>query len=346
MKKISLNKIIPIAKKRQEPQVPSRITNETVAEHREQILAGGRKFKYPVQYARHKLVINAVIITAITSVLLLAFGFQQLYFGQNSSDFMYRVTQLLPVPIATIANEPVKYSDYLLQYRASKHWLGKYDEIKLDSEDGRRQLEGIKRYALNNAEANAYATKIARERGLSVSDEEVDKAIAQKRNTANGQISQETYDASTLMLYGWTPSEYRYAMRQSLLRAKVAFAIDDAAKAKADKAGKLVADKKELAELAKMLGDKVTVQSPGMIDTTSSFNGLDVTGVAKLAPNQVSGPLKSTTDDGYYFVKVTNKTDTQVNFEFVHIPLTAFSDKLAELKKSKQVHEFIKVAEQ
>ncbi len=37
---------------------PEHITNETVSEYRERILAGGRKFKYPVQYARHRLVIK------------------------------------------------------------------------------------------------------------------------------------------------------------------------------------------------------------------------------------------------------------------------------------------------
>ena len=40
----------------------SRITNETVAEHREKVLAGGRKFKYPLQYQRHKLIVNTLII--------------------------------------------------------------------------------------------------------------------------------------------------------------------------------------------------------------------------------------------------------------------------------------------
>ena len=49
-------------KRSAEAEQPSRITNETVAEHRERILAGGRRFKYPVQYARHRLVINTIII--------------------------------------------------------------------------------------------------------------------------------------------------------------------------------------------------------------------------------------------------------------------------------------------
>ena len=48
--------------------------DETVAEHRERILAGGRKFKYPVQYARHRLVINAILVTLAALVLLAVIG--------------------------------------------------------------------------------------------------------------------------------------------------------------------------------------------------------------------------------------------------------------------------------
>lgn len=167
---------------------------------------------------------------------------------------MYRVTQLLPVPVATIANEPVRYSDYLMQYRASEHWLRKYDEIKLDTPDGQRQLAGIKRQALNLAEANAYTAKLAREQSITVTDKEVNDEVVRKRDTSNGQISQETYDTSTMMLYGWSPDDYKAAIRASLLRAKVAFAIDDTAKAQVDKATALVAAGKDLQTIASELG--------------------------------------------------------------------------------------------
>lgn len=85
-----------------EPEAPGRITNETVAEHREQILAGGRKFKYPHQYVRHKLVINALIIVSVTLIILGVIGWWQLYIAQNTSDFMYRMTRVVPVPVGSL----------------------------------------------------------------------------------------------------------------------------------------------------------------------------------------------------------------------------------------------------
>jgi hypothetical protein len=52
-------------KPKQKKELPTRITNDTVAEHREHVLAGGRKLKYPVQYTRSALVRNTIIISAL-----------------------------------------------------------------------------------------------------------------------------------------------------------------------------------------------------------------------------------------------------------------------------------------
>ena len=38
---------------------------EKVEERREEVLTRGRKFKYPLQYAKHKLVINTIIIAVV-----------------------------------------------------------------------------------------------------------------------------------------------------------------------------------------------------------------------------------------------------------------------------------------
>ncbi len=346
MKKISIHKFPRLIKKKV-LDAPSRITNETVAEHREQIIAGGRRFKYPVQYARHKLVFNAVIIVSISFILLVLIGLQQLYLAQNSSVFMYRITQIIPVPVATIANEPVRYSDYLMQYRGLEHYLSKYDEIKMDSADGKAQLDHYRRESLNKAIAEAYAAKIARQKGITITSKDVDAVIEQQLNTANGRISQETYDASSMMIYGWDKDEYRQAFSRSLLRAKVAFAVDDQAKAKADKIGEQVKAGKPFDEIAAAETDKTEARATAgvstLVSTSSTFNGLNVSDIAKFQKDVPSGALQSITGDGYFFIKVIEKTDTQVNFQYIHIPLTVFSAQIAELKASGQIHEFIKI---
>src|SRR6476620_136684 len=142
----------PTLKKAKKPiQPPSRITNETVAEHREQILAGGRKFKYPHQYERHKLVFNVIIIAIVTVVLLAVIIWWQLYPAQNTSTFFYRVTRILPVPVASIDGTQVRYSDYLMSFSGSQHYLEQSERLNLNSDDGKRQIEYIKRQSLDGA---------------------------------------------------------------------------------------------------------------------------------------------------------------------------------------------------
>src|SRR6478735_9399643 len=108
MKKPSLKK------RNKQVEAPSRITNETVAEHREQILAGGRKFKYPHQYERHKLVFNVLIIGVVTVILFGIVTWWQLYPMQNTSNFFYRVTRIIPMPVAMVDGAQVRYGDYLM----------------------------------------------------------------------------------------------------------------------------------------------------------------------------------------------------------------------------------------
>ena len=344
MKKLSIKKL----QRKQEDSTPSRITNETVAEHREQILAGGRKFKYPIQYTRHKLVINALLVIVGTTVLLAALGWWQLYIMQNSSTFMYRVTRIVPVPVAVVNGEQVLFGDYLVQYRGSEYYLNKYDEIKLQSADGQRQLAYIKRESLNKAIAYAYAKQTARQQGIAVSSKDIDEVIDQQRNTANGRISQETYDASSQMVYGWSPSDYRLAIEQGIMRTRVAFAVDGDAKKQAEIATPLVistgGDFAKVAErLSGLSGGKAVVGQTGLISNTGVSGGLQVAAVAKLDKGQVSGLLKSNTDDGYYYVKVLEKSDTQVSFSYLHIPLTQFTKDLEALKKSGKITEYISI---
>ncbi len=343
MKKISINKL-----RQKKEEVPSRITNETVAEHRERILAGGRKFKYPIQYARHKLVLNAILVVLAATILLVILGWWQLYPMQNSSAFMYRATRIIPVPVAVVNGEQVPYRDYLVLYRASDYYLGKYGEIKLDSADGQRQLDYIKRQSLDMAEQIAYARQLARQKQVSVSSKEVDAFIDQERNTANGRVSQETYDASIQMLYDQTTSDYRLSVENGILKNKVAFAIDSNAAAQAERAKILIKDANaDFAKVAEQMtglkGAKVSVGQSGMVDNSSKYGGLRVSDVAKLDKGAVSGVLQSTTDDGYYFVKVLDKSGTQVNFSYIHIPLATFVDNFAKLKADGKVHEYIKV---
>lgn len=342
MKKLKLKK------GKQEQAPPSRITNETVAEHREQILAGGRKFKYPHQYERHKIVFNVLIISIVTLVVLGVITWWQLYPAQNTSTFFYRVTRILPVPVASVDGAQVRYSDYLMSFSGSQHYLEQSERLNLNSEDGKRQIEFIKRQALDGAIADAYAAKIAREKGITISDEQVNKVIDASLNTVSGRISQDVYDDSTLSTLGYTADEYRQVIRRSLIRQEVAYRIDTkAATVKKAAEGLLsVTPKLALADVAKQLHDKgytnIQVGTSGLVPKTNHDGGLTQTAM-KLQKDEISGFFRSTTGDGYYVVQLVETNDKQLNYNFLKIPLTVLSDQLKTLAANKKIHEYISI---
>ena len=341
MKKLKLKR------RKEEPKVPSRITNETVAEHREQILAGGRRFKYPHQYARHKLVFNAIIIILVTLVLAGVIIWWQLYPAQNTSTFFYRVTRILPVPVATVDGAQVRYSDYLMSLGGSLHYLEQTERVNLDSKDGQRQVDFYKRVALDGAIADTYAAKLAREQNITITDAQVDKVIEAGLNTVSGRISQDVYDDSTYSTFGYTADEYRHIIRRSLIRQEVSYRVDDTAtKAKQDAESLLKAKKKlTLSGLAKQLDDKgykVQLGASGLVPKTNFDGGLTQIAL-KLKEGQTSDFVRSTTGDGYYLVQLVEQRDTQLSYNYLRIPLTKFNERLETLAKNDRIIEHISV---
>lgn len=336
MKKPSLKRKV------KEVQAPQRITNETVAEHRERILAGGRRFKYPLQYERHKLVFNAIVIAIVALLIAAAVGWQQLYLARNTSQFAYRVTNVLPLPIASVDGTKVRYSDYLMRYQASERWLSQKGQLEQSDEDSTRQLSLAKRQILDEVEKDAYAAKLAKELDISVSSSDIDAVIQRSLETTNGKISQDVFDASTLDTLGYGRSEYRHLIRQSLLRQKVSYEIDDTAKkASGELITTLIKNKNDFDKTAKQL-DTVELGNSGMVRKNNQDAGLTKAAL-ELKEGGVSDVIKSTTGDGYYVVKLIDLKDTQLSYQYLKVPLTQFEAQFAKIKADNLIKEYIDI---
>jgi hypothetical protein len=337
-----------ILRRTKDTVAPSRITNDTVAEHRERILAGGRRFKYPVQYARHKLVFNAILISIGALIAIIAVGYWQLYPAQNTSEFVYRVTKVLPLPVAYVDGEPVPYSDYLMKYLSSVHYLEQKEQISLKSDDGKRQVEFIKQSSMDDAIADAYARKLAVKMNITVSDVELEAYLKSQRQSSDGEVSQQTYDAVVLDYYGWSPDEYRYAMKVKILRQKVTYAVDSNASSITDSLKPQVkvagANLQAIADaINKTNPGEVLYGSSGLVPKTNQDGGLAAV-AALLAKGAVSDAVKSTTGSGYYYVRLLDSNDTQVSYDYIQVPLTTFQQQLSDSVKAGKVSRFISVA--
>ncbi|MNH50512.1 hypothetical protein D3C73_21360 [compost metagenome] len=347
MKKLSLK-----LRKKAVEQPSSRITNETVAEHRERILAGGRRFKYPMQYARHRLVFNTIIISLVALILIVGLIWQQLYVAQNTGTFLYRVTKALPLPVASVDNEPVRYSDYLMQYRFNIHYLEQKDKLNTSSEDGKRQVVYHKNQAMDKAVEYAYASKLARENNISLTKDQINSLLEKQRHVGDVVVSKEAYDAVILDHYDWTPDEYEHELTNQLLLQEVTYKIDQTANKKKDAVAQAVKDPEaDFDKIAEAQGgkgvEKVTVGTSGLVLKNNRDGGLSEV-AAKLTKGQVSGPIKPTAGlgkplagDGFYFIKLLDSNDTQLNYSFIRIPVTEFANKLKMVREQGKVHNYI-----
>ena len=331
--------------KRQKPveEKPSRITNETVAEHREQILAGGRKFKYPVQYAKHKLVLNSLFIGLGAILLLVVLCWYLLYHAQYNSKFMYRLTQLVPVPVANVDGENVRYSEYLKKYRSDIFSLVQQEQINLKSADGKRQSEYYKRRELDSAVKEAYVAKLAREKNISVTRTEIDDFITRTVNSKS--ISLEAYEKTVLRnFYDWSLDEYRGVVKARLMTQKVSFAIDGAAKKRAEALAAQAANG-DFAALAAAKSDDLATKGNGGDAGTLPLDNLDANGLIaaakRLTPGQVSQPIQGS--DGYYIIKLIEKSDTSVHHAQIKVSLTELDKRFEAVKKAGKVKEYIDV---
>ncbi|MEI6850436.1 MAG: SurA N-terminal domain-containing protein [Candidatus Saccharibacteria bacterium] len=328
----------------------SRITSETVVQHREKILAGGRRFKYPIQYARHRLVYNAIAISVIAVIVALVIGWWQLYINQNTSEFMYRVTTVLPVPVANVDGQPVLYSDYLMVYRSSVFFSEQKQQLSQKTEDGKRQLDYLKQQSMQEVISDAYALKLSKNLGISVSEKEVDDVIKNQRQLIDGEISQQSYDASTLDSFGWTPTQNRYYIKKGILRSKVAYEIDKDAQNASNTAITEIKtnpsiDLKTLsATLSSGKSVKAIYGASGWVPANNWDGGLSNEAV-KLKKLEFSPIIKSNKGDGYYIVRLLDSNEDHVNYEYINIQLTNFIKSLEKVEKDGKVSKYISMPE-
>jgi len=343
-----MKKLITKFRKKNKTPLPTRITSETIEQHREHILAGGRKFKYPIQYARHKLVINAILISVAAVIIALVVGWWQLYPEQNTSEFMYHVTKVIPVPIAYIDGQPVLYSDYLMKYLSSIHYLERKEQLNIKTDDGKRQVEYVKQKSMEYVLENAYASKLASTYNVSVSTSELNAYLTSLRQSSAGEISEQTWNAVILDYYGWSPDEYHYMVGKELLRQKVSYAMDqDAQKAANSVKSDLTKSPESIFNtlansISKSSGIKIVSGQSGLVPKSNQDGGLALE-ASKLKKSEISPVIKSTTGEGYFIIRLLDINSSQVNYEFIKVPLNAFTKSLQSIEKNGKITKFISI---
>ncbi len=321
-------------KKQPDKKLSSRITNDTVAQHREKVLAGGRKHKYPVQYTKYKLVWNTIIISSIGLVALLVLVYLQLYVWKDTSELTYRITRLLPVPAASVDGEQVRYSDYLMYHRSTLSALAGQKEANTADRIGFQKGQ-----AMDRAVEAAYVRKLARQYNVTVTDQQV-TALQDKQQQDSG-LSKSAYEAVVNDRLHWSMDELKHALYMTLLKQEVAFTVDKTAFAHVSTIEKQLRANKSLADIAKELGDKVQYVPDISVPKNNSDGGLTAT-AARLPAGKVSPVTRSTNGDGYYFIQPSEIGKDTVKYSYLKVPLTVFKQDFEQLKKDNKITYYVK----
>lgn len=319
---------------------------ERVAERREEVLATGRKFKYPLQWTKHRIVINTVLISVIVITMIVIGGWLALYRFGMTNDLLFRITEIVPLPVATVDGENVRFSDYLMFYRSSMTSIERQSGSQFDESSVEQLRAEYKRSALTEAEDYAYATKLAREQGITVSDEEIATEFNRHLKIGGIDRSEEAFIKIIEDNFGLSKSEYEHMLYLSLIKAKVEAALDSTATNTASEVERLLSENdNNYQQVAEQLGDKIIYEETGGLVDSKNIDGGRATEAMKLEPGQSSGRFVSINGDGYYFVKLISKTDTEVNFVSIKVPFTEFSHKMSDLRDSSQISELITISD-
>jgi hypothetical protein len=314
-----------------------RITNETVAEHREEMLSSARKFIYPLQHSRTRIVRISVTLAIIGLVVFVAYILVALYKLQSSSTFIYGVTRVLPLPVAKAGSSWISYESYLFELRHLTHYYETQQEVNFGDENGQKQLQNFRQRAMQQVIDDAYVKQLAKQHNVSVSDREVDDAVTLLRNQNRLGNGDEEFADVLKEFWGWTVTDFRRELRQQILAQKVVAKLDTETGDRARQAEARLKSGQDFAKVsAEMSDDQATKGSGGeypfLIDrNTRDLSPKVVDALFRLQPGQVSGIV----DTGYSLeiARVNAVAEGKLraaHISFNYAPLKQFIDPLSK----------------
>ena len=315
---------------------------EKVDKRREEVLAKGRKFKYPLQWTKHRIVVNTILISIVIIALIIVGGWFALYKLNMTDDLLFRVTKIVPVPVAVVDSGKTLFSDYIMLYRSSMTSIERQSGSQFDRDSLENLRYTYKRTALSDAESYSYAIKLANEQGITITKEDISKEFSRHLKIGGVDRSEDAFLKIVEDNFGLDKSEYERMLYLSLIKSAVEEQIDTQATATAKKVETMLADNgNDYKAVAETLGNEIIYEETGGIVDSKNIDGGRATEAFKLEPGQSSGKFISMNGDGYYFVKLIKKTESGVNFVSIRVPFTEFNKRFESLKKDGKITEYI-----
>lgn len=280
-------------------QTVPRITNETVGEHREEVLSSARKYIYPLEHSKHRVVRISLLLLTLVLIGFMAFITLSLYKFQSTSAFVHNVTRIVPFPAAKAGDDWVSYEAYLFELRRNMHYYRTQQQTDFASKDGQAQLKLLKRQAMSEVVQDAYVKQLAKKHGVSVSNQAVTNQVNLVRQQNRLGHNQQVFRDVLKEFWGWSEADFRRELRQQLLQQAVVARLDTATKIKAQAA---LANLRAGGDFAKLAGelseDPVTKVNGGQYAQTITPGEREIppavtAAIFRLKPGQVSDVINT-----------------------------------------------------
>jgi hypothetical protein len=240
-----------------------RITTDTVAAHREQILSKARKYIYPLRHSKHRIVSISVSLVVLAVIVFFGYCILALYHFQSDSDFLYEVTQVIPFPIAKAGPSYVSYENYLFELRHYIHYYQTQGQVNFSSNSGRSQLDNYKKQALNEVIENAYVKQLAAKYHISVSNQAVNNEINLVRSENRLGNNQKEFADVLNEFWGWSINDFKIELKQQLLAQDVVSRLDTGTYQRAEAALNAIQHGASFATVAAQYSDDLSTKGNG-----------------------------------------------------------------------------------
>lgn len=328
------------------PGVP-RITNETVTAHRAQVLSRARKYVFPLEHPKHRIVKLSISLVVVAVLVFFVWCAVELYHFQSTSEFIYNVTRVVPFPVAKAGPDYVSYESYLFELRHNIHYYETQQQVNFSTSDGAQLLTTYKEQALRGVIDDAYVKQLAIQHRVSVSDREVDDEVALVRSENRLGSSQQVFEDVLNEFWGWSVDDFERELKQELLAQKVVAALDTATNQRAQQALSKLNHGAAFEAIAKQMSDDPgTKGAGGQYQGTISESDRDIAPqvaaeLLKLKPGQHSGIINS----GYSLeiVKVISRQGDKVKAAHIEFDFKDISTFIKPLEAKQPSHKYLHV---
>lgn len=240
-----------------------RITNETVAEHREEVLSSARKYIYPLSHSKRRILFITSSLLILAIIVFFSYCTLALYKFKATSSFMYGVTQVIPFPVAKVGSSWVSYESYLFELRHSIHYYQTQQKEDFSTKAGKAHLAKLEQDAMNQVIQETYVKQLASEHHVSVSNQEVNNEVALLRNQNRLGSSDDVFRRVLSEYWGWTENDFKRELKSQLLAQKVVAVLNTGTQDRAQDALKQLKSGTDFGALAQKVSDDQSTKANG-----------------------------------------------------------------------------------